>query len=58
MDSNGMIPIFMGVTVDGKRSELSTRKKVKRPSWNPQAGRAKGYGQEAQEINGHLQQME
>lgn len=58
MDSNGMIPIFMRVTVDGKRSEVSTGKKIRRSSWNPQAGRAKGYGQEAQEINGHLQQME
>ncbi|MEM8927063.1 MAG: site-specific integrase [Bacteroidota bacterium] len=58
MDSNGMIPIFMRVTVDGKRSEVSTGKKIKRSSWNPQAGRARGYGQEAQEINGHLQQME
>ncbi|NAY92659.1 hypothetical protein GTQ34_12090 [Muricauda sp. JGD-17] len=58
MDSNGMIPIFMRVTVDGKRSEVSTGKKIKRSSWNPQAGRVKGYGQEAQEINGHLQQME
>jgi len=58
MDSNGMIPIFMRVTVDGKRSEVSTGKKIKRLSWNPQAGRVKGYGQEAQEINSHLQQME
>ncbi|MGW9685076.1 site-specific integrase [Flagellimonas sp. 2504JD1-5] len=58
MDSNGLIPIFMRVTVDGKRSEVSTGKKIKRSSWNPQAWRAKGYGQEAQEINGHLQQME
>ena len=58
MDSTGMIPIFMRVTVDGKRSEVSTGKKIKRSSWNPQAGRAKGYGKEAQEINGLLQQME
>jgi len=58
MDSNGMIPIFMRVTVDGKRSEVSTGKKIKRSSWNPQAGRVKGYGEEAQEINVHLQQVE
>jgi site-specific recombinase XerD len=58
MDSNGMIPIFMRVTVDGKRSEVSTGKRMKRSSWNPRAGRAKGYSEEAQEINAHLQQME
>lgn len=50
----GETPISMRITVDGKRAEISTGKKVLPEKWNTNSGRLKGNGEEARVINRHL----
>ena len=40
--TDGLVPIYMRVTIDGNRFEISTKRHVKIEQWSPQAGRMKG----------------
>ena len=53
----GEVPISARITVDGKRSELSTGKKILAEKWNVNAGKMKGNSEEARLINNHLMKM-
>ncbi len=53
-DSNGKVNIYFRITVNGKRAELSIRRKVYINKWNAQAGKSIGYSQEAQELNRYI----
>jgi len=50
-DHSGKVNIYFRITVNGKRSELSIRRKVHVDKWNSKAGKVKGFSQEAQELN-------
>jgi len=52
------LAIYLRITVDGKRAEISTGKSVERSSWMPKAGRAKSYSQNAKRLNSELNQIE
>lgn len=49
--SNHQVPVYLRITVDGKRSEFSTGKNVDVTKWNPEASRLKGNSEEARTIN-------
>jgi len=51
---NGLIPIYLRITIDGKRIELSTSKFIEKTKWNPQSGKIKGNSEEARTINSYL----
>ncbi|MDO9594764.1 MAG: Arm DNA-binding domain-containing protein, partial [Lutibacter sp.] len=53
-DPNGKTMIYMRITVNGRRSELSIQRKIDVLKWNTQAGRAKGYSEEVQKINTYI----
>lgn len=53
----GEAPISARITVDGKRSEISTGKKVLPERWNIDSGKVKGNSEEARIINNHLMKM-
>ncbi|EAR14721.1 site-specific integrase [Robiginitalea biformata] len=48
------VPIYMRITVDGKRSEMSTARKIDPEKWDAKAGRMRGNTQEASELNHYL----
>jgi len=50
-DSHQKANIYLRITVNGKRSELSIQRKVSLEKWNLGSGKVKGYSIEAQEIN-------
>ena len=50
-DSNGMANVYLRITVNGKRAELSIRRKVGIMKWNSKSARAIGYSQESQDLN-------
>ena len=50
-DSNGKTMIYMRITVNGRRAELSIKRKIDIKKWSSDAGRAKGHSEEAQKIN-------
>lgn len=52
--SNGLVPIYTRITVNGKRIELSTNRFVEIDKWSTEAGKMKGNSEEACSINNHL----
>lgn len=52
--SSGKVPIYVRVTVQGKRAELSTGKSILPEQWIVNAGRMKGCSVEARTINHFL----
>jgi hypothetical protein len=51
---NGLSPIYLRITVDGVRIEISTSKYVEKSRWSVEAGKMKGSSEEAGTINGYL----
>jgi site-specific recombinase XerD len=51
---NGLLPIYLRITINGARIELSTSRFVEKTKWNAEAGKMKGNSEEARLINTHL----
>ena len=49
-----MATIYLRITVNGKRAEVSTMRKVQLSKWNAKANKVKGYTIEAKQTNRHL----
>lgn len=47
----GQTPIYVRLTIDGKRLEYSTKKIVDSSKWSSETGRMKGNSEEARSIN-------
>ncbi len=56
-DRNGLCPIFLRITVSGKRSEISAKRKVKVDDWNCASGRAKNSKPSNRELNKYLEDL-
>jgi hypothetical protein len=46
-----LLPIYLRVTIDGKRFEVATHRHVEPSGWAPYAGKVKGTSGSAQETN-------
>lgn len=53
-DSQGKANIYLRITVNGRRSEISIKRKIKIDRWNSGTNRSKGYSEEALKINQYL----
>ncbi len=53
-DASGRANIYLRITVDGRRSEMSIRRKVPIKRWNSETGTLMGQSNEAKVINEHL----
>ena len=53
-DKSGKAPIYLRITVDGRRAELSTRRKVHVHKWDDSKELLKGNNPENREINSHM----
>jgi site-specific recombinase XerD len=51
---NGIYPSYLRITVDGKPSELSTKRKCHTSSWNAKMGRSIGNKETNRELNAFL----
>lgn len=56
-DKHGMSPLFLRITVDSKRAELSLKRKIKPKNWCPISNKVIGKGQHVDEINNHLDDL-
>jgi site-specific recombinase XerD len=54
IDNNGKAPIYVRITVDGIRSELSIKRSVEIERWNTEAGKVKGNSEEVKSINTYI----
>lgn len=53
-DSNGLVPLYARVTIDGKRAEISLKKKVNPKKWDAGTGFMKGNGEEVRLVNKYI----
>lgn len=54
IDKNGYAPIYARITVNGKRSEFSIKRKVLLIKWNSDTGKVKGKTPDALQLNNYL----
>lgn len=54
VDSLGKANIYLRITVDGRRTELSIRRKITPTRWSNETGLAKGNSIETQELNRYI----
>lgn len=54
---NGKAPIYIRITVDGKRVDISTKQTIEITNWNEDKGTTKGSREEIKLINNYLEQI-
>ncbi|MCK0145271.1 site-specific integrase [Arenibacter sp. F26102] len=54
IDQNGNAPIYLRITVNGKRSEISIKRKVLISKWNSEAGKIRGTTTDVRELNRYM----
>ncbi|HEY3390482.1 MAG TPA: site-specific integrase, partial [Prolixibacteraceae bacterium] len=57
-DKKKLIPIYLRITVNGVRTELSANRKIELYKWDSNSQRAKGRSDEARNLNNHLDNLE
>lgn len=50
----GKLPIYLRITVDGKRAEYAIKRYIEKTRWNQAAGYGKGNKEEIRKLNQHL----
>ena len=58
ISQDGKAPIYMRITVNGKRSQISIKRKVAVEKWNSEAGKVVGKSMEVRELNRYLNSLE
>lgn len=57
INKSGEIPIYLRITVNGKRAEISTNRFVDKNAWLPNAQRVKDKSKGAIQINDYLDML-
>lgn len=52
--ASGLLPIYLRVTINGKRFEVTTGRYLEPSRWSAATGRAKGNSEEARSLNAYL----
>jgi hypothetical protein len=55
---SGTVPIYMRITVRGKRAEITTGRECEPAKWNAKAGKAIGTKEEVKLLNAYLDQLQ
>lgn len=58
IDKQGQVPIYLRITVDGSRVEISTNRKIEVAKWDNFSQRAKGRSEAAKTLNTYLDSLE
>lgn len=58
VDKKGLCPIYLRITVNGERAELSTNRKIEIPKWDSATQQVKGRSESARILNEHLNGLE
>lgn len=54
IDDSGKAPIYLRITVDGQRTELSVKRDIEPERWNTEGGKVKGTTEEVKSINAYI----
>ncbi|MFV0566972.1 MAG: phage integrase SAM-like domain-containing protein [Flavobacteriaceae bacterium] len=57
VDAQGKCPIYLRITIDGKRTEVSTKRTIEIEKWNNQANKAIGRTEDIRELNAYLDSL-
>ena len=57
-DKKGLVPVYMRITINGVRSELSTNRKIEFLKWDINTQRVKGRSEETKTFNNYLDNLE
>ncbi|HEY4966963.1 MAG TPA: Arm DNA-binding domain-containing protein, partial [Puia sp.] len=49
-----LLAIYLRVTIDGQRMEISTKRTIEKDKWSSISGKAKGNLEEARSLNAYL----
>jgi hypothetical protein len=52
--TDGLLPVYIRITINGQRIDQSIQRYVQASQWSVQAGRMKGNGNEARQLNLYL----
>jgi hypothetical protein len=55
--NNGELTIFMRITVNGERAEVSTHQSVESHLWNQEKGIVKGVSNSSKQMNDYLEHL-
>lgn len=56
-NANGQTPIYIRLTIDGERTEFSSKKFIEKGKWSSELAKMKGTTEEARSINSYLDMM-
>jgi hypothetical protein len=54
VESDKLLSIYLRVTINGERFEVSAQRYIEPGRWSQEAGKAKGNSEEARSLNAHL----
>ncbi len=57
-NSEGKVPVYLRITCDGKRCEISTKAYVDPEKWNPEKGRVNGFNNYCRFLNNSIESFE
>lgn len=57
LDKRGQAPIFLRITVDGRRIDCSVSRKVAPANWDPSYGRVRESNRRLKELNRYLDEL-
>lgn len=56
--ANGTAPIYLRITIDGKRKEITTKRHIEPEKWNPITQKVNGNSEEVKALNSYLKTLE
>lgn len=56
--TNGKAPIYLRITIDGKRREITTKRHIEPEKWNVEAQKVNGTSDEVKALNAYLKTFE
>jgi hypothetical protein len=58
INANGLLPIYLRITIGGVRTDISSEQLSHAAKWNKQSQKLTGYSEEVRSINSTLKAME
>ena len=58
INSDGLVPVCLRITIDSERVEISSKRYVNPAQWNTNRGKLNGTGEEVKSINTYLKTLE
>lgn len=55
---DGTVPVYIRITIDGKRAEIASKRNVIADTWNPEAQKVKGTTEDVRSLNSYFKSLE